>query len=107
MWLTVSLSLTHVSGELLHGLKRRHLTVAKCFALSDFPGNATAADNEDDEDDLPLSHLADMLQANMSSLNQREAMIADEYVTMDDDLPVMETLGNDWEKNLLRRFKDG
>ena len=33
-------------------------------------------------------------------------MIADEYVMIDDDLPVMETTGIDWEQSILRRFKD-
>ena len=34
-------------------------------------------------------------------------MIADEYVMMDDDLPVMEMIGNDWEQSILHRFNDG
>ena len=86
-------------------------TVAKCFTMSAFPAavadTADTADTENEEDDLQLSDLANFLQANTISLDLRDPMIADEYVMIDDDLPVMETTGIDWEQSILRRFKDG
>ena len=80
-------------------------TVGKCFTMSAFP--AAVADAEDGEDDLQLSDLANLLQANTISLYLRDPMIADEHVMIDDDLPTMETTGIDWEQSILRRFKDG
>ena len=82
-------------------------TVSKCFTMSGFPAAVADVPEEDDEDDLPLSDLAAILQANTISLDLQEPMIADEYVMIDDDLPVMETTGFDWEQSILRRFKDG
>ena len=82
--------------------------MVKCFTVSGFPAAvADTADTEDEEDDLPLSDLANILQANTISLDLHDPMIADEHVMIDDDLPVMETTGIDWEQSILRRFKDG
>ena len=75
--------------------------------MSGFPAAVADVPEEDDKDDLPLSDLAAILQANTISLDLQEPMIADEYVMIDDDLPVMETTGFDWEQSILRRFKDG
>ena len=57
--------------------------------------------------DLPLANLADLLHANNNALELREAMVVEEYVTMDDDLPVAEALDADWEYTRLLRFKEG
>ena len=62
--------------------------------------SAAVADAEDEEDDLPLSDLANIHQANTILLDLHEPMIADEYVMIDDDLPVMEMTGIDWEQSI-------
>ena len=49
---------------------------------------------------MPLSDLANILQANTISLDLHEPMIADEYEMIDDDLPVMETNDFDWEQSV-------
>ena len=56
--------------------------MTKCFALSGFPANATAADIEEDEDDLTLHDLADLLHEN-NTLELRDVTSIEECVTMD------------------------
>ena len=57
--------------------------------------------------DLPLPNLADLLHAINNAVELHGAMVVEEYVTMDDDLPVTEALGADWEDTGPLRFKEG
>ena len=57
--------------------------------------------------DLPLANLADLFHTNNKALELCEALIVGEYVTIDDNLPVAEAVGADWEDTRLFRFKEG
>ena len=49
----------------------------------------------------------DLLHATNNALELVEASAFEEYVTMDDDLPVAEALGANWEDTGPLRFKEG
>ena len=56
---------------------------------------------------LPLANLADLLHVNNNAMELREAMVVEEYITVDDNLPVSLPLGSDWGDTWLLRFKEG
>ena len=74
-------------------------TVTRCFTRAGLQV-ADAMPVSDDEDDIPLADLLFRLREHLP-----EPMTEEEYMTSDSNIPAVETLGENWEQELLAEIR--
>ena len=77
-------------------------TVTKCFKKAgvDKTGQTSDSDN-DDVKGLPLNELRELVRATRNGLNIQDDMTLDQYVNIDNDVPVTAELSENWQDDLL------
>lgn len=82
-------------------------TVTKCFKKAGVVKTGQTSDSDnDDEENLPLNELRELVRATRNRLNIQDDMTLDQYVNIDNDVPVTAELSENWQDDLLEIVRD-